>query len=451
MTSRDGEQVAERVPNMPRLRARGLLTGMLTAGLIGFGGGSALIPVIEREVVSKRHLLDEKTYLRHAVVANVTPGALPVKLAAQAGQVVSGAGLAVAAALTVAVPGVLGTMVILAGSQAIGPNAIDLITRASVGITCFIIVLLVGYISKVLGSARGIQLAVFVAITALSAVLNGSGPIVRVALGLVGRNDTQKLPHLGAVQVILIALGAIALYSLLTGHRAAGANPEPSPPAADLGRIWRGTAAFVGMVVGGLAILWALAGLAGLSLGGLLALSTVSSFGGGEAYIGVADGFFVRSGLIDTDEFFTQLVPITNALPGPILVKVAAGVGYLFGGSGISAWSGGIAAMLITVGSCSALALPLLGLYDSLQHHPLMVNIGRYMLPVICGLLLQVSASMLEVSESIAASHGISASPLLWVSVVTIAGLTVLHLRKLVPDLALLVACGAASVLVLGL
>jgi len=36
-----------------------------------------------------------------------------------------------------------------------------------------------------------------------------------------------------------------------------------------------------------------------------------------------------------------------------------------------------------------------------------MVNIGTYMLPVICGLLIQVSASMLEVSETVGEASGV--------------------------------------------
>lgn len=80
-----------------------------------------------------------------------------------------------------------------------------------------------------------------------------------------------------------------------------------------------------------------------------------------------------------------------------------------------------------------------------------MKNIGTFMLPVICGLLIQVSASMLEVSVAVGQSAGISASPLLWVSVVLIAALSVLHIRKLVPDMAMLVACALISLLVLGL
>lgn len=447
-TAQSGEGVSVR---SSRGRALGLLGGMLTAGLIGFGGGSALIPVIEKEVVTKRPLLDEHTYLRHTVVANVTPGALPVKLAAQAGQTVSGPGLAMAAAITVAIPGVIGTLGIIAASRAIGPAAIGVITHASVGITVFIIVLLVGYVWKVLSQSRGARLALVIVITLISAVLNGAGPAVRIALRLVGIHSEQKIPHLSAVQVILIALAAITAYSLITRRRSDGSVASTRPDFGSLKKTWLGAAAFAGLVVGGIAILGLVAGPPGLSLGGLLSLSTVTSFGGGEAYIGVADGFFVRSGLIGSDDFFTQLVPIANALPGPILVKVGSGVGYLFGGSGAPAWLCGLAAMLITVGTCSAVALPILGLYDSLQHHPLMKNIGTLMLPVICGLLIQVSASMLEVSVAVGQSAGISPSPLLWVSVVLIAALSVMHIRKLVPDMAMLFACALISLLVLGL
>ncbi len=58
------------------------LGSMLKLGTIGFGGGSAMIPVFERELVHNRALLDEDTFVRHTVIANVTPGGLPTKLAA---------------------------------------------------------------------------------------------------------------------------------------------------------------------------------------------------------------------------------------------------------------------------------------------------------------------------------------------------------------------------------
>jgi hypothetical protein len=80
-----------------------------------------------------------------------------------------------------------------------------------------------------------------------------------------------------------------------------------------------------------------------------------------------------------------------------------------------------------------------------------MVNIGRYIMPVICGLLIQVCASMLEVSAGVAESAGIAATPLTWVTLAVVAVLSYVHLKALVPDTVLLLACGAASLLVLGL
>ena len=56
-----------------------MLLSMLKIGAAGFGGGSALIPVIEDEVVKGQHLLSKKEYDEDVVSACVTPGALPVE------------------------------------------------------------------------------------------------------------------------------------------------------------------------------------------------------------------------------------------------------------------------------------------------------------------------------------------------------------------------------------
>ena len=39
-----------------------LLRGLFLVGLVGFGGGSALIPVVERELVDRRKLLSAEDY-----------------------------------------------------------------------------------------------------------------------------------------------------------------------------------------------------------------------------------------------------------------------------------------------------------------------------------------------------------------------------------------------------
>src|SRR5665647_3521740 len=81
------------------------LLSMLKVGVIGFGGGSALIPVMEKELVTPRGELSEKSFVQSTVIANITPGALPVKLAALSGIQLGGPVLATLSALLVALPG----------------------------------------------------------------------------------------------------------------------------------------------------------------------------------------------------------------------------------------------------------------------------------------------------------------------------------------------------------
>ena len=48
---------------------------MFKIGCIGFGGGTALVPVIESEVVYEKKLIDKEEYTKDVIVANITPGA----------------------------------------------------------------------------------------------------------------------------------------------------------------------------------------------------------------------------------------------------------------------------------------------------------------------------------------------------------------------------------------
>ena len=410
--------------------SRQLLSSMLTAGTIGFGGGSALIPVMERLTVH-RSLLSPETVTRHVVVANITPGAQPVKLAAAAGFHRGGTRLSLAAALLVALPGALATLILLVGLSALGDGGLALINYASVGITAFIMALLANYVIEVHREADGAW-PLYLAITLVTA-------------------GALRFLHLSAVQVIVAALVIITVIALLRSRA------EPRGPRvgvlASISTVRGATLAFVALTLVGAGLFVAVAGFKGLEFAGLLTLSTLTSFGGGAAYIGVADGFFVRSGLISEAVFYTQLVPVANALPGPILVKVGVGSSYLFGTAvgPVQGWLLGLAGMFITVGACCAVALPLLGLYQQLKDHPVVVGIGRYILPVICGLLVTVAVTMVEISTAVMVDAGAPRVPAVAVLLAAAALMTVLHVRRLVPDLVLLGAAGAASLAALAL
>ena len=81
------------------------LLSMVKVGCIGFGGGSALIPVIEDEIITRQQLDTKENYDQDVVVASITPGALPVELAASLGKRNFGSRGMLLAALSMALPG----------------------------------------------------------------------------------------------------------------------------------------------------------------------------------------------------------------------------------------------------------------------------------------------------------------------------------------------------------
>lgn len=89
-----------------------IFLSFMKIGIIGFGGGSALIPVVEKELVQDKKAMGEQDYLKHTVVANITPGALPVKLGATCGFQMKGVRGSLAGAYGVALPGVFSPLLL---------------------------------------------------------------------------------------------------------------------------------------------------------------------------------------------------------------------------------------------------------------------------------------------------------------------------------------------------
>lgn len=425
----------------------GLIASMLKIGAIGFGGGSALIPIMEKELVDQRRFLDAKAFTLHTVIANITPGALPVKLAALAGGRAHGAWASLLSALAVALPGTLAAVGLIAAFNLLGGGAIRYVEYAAVGIAAFIIVLLLHYVTKVLRSSRS-RTRPYVLIMVVSWLLTGANGLVILLGRLVGAELRPRLPALSAVGLIVVALVVIGIYSIFgrpAGDSASSQMGQPLPGIAD--KLWAvglfGLAAALALIIGIIA-----AGSPAARLLGLVSFSTVTSFGGGEAYVGVADGFFVASGLVAGEVFYGQLVPVANALPGPILIKIAAGIGYFFGLS-----HGGVAmgllfaacAYLIAIGSCCLVALLTVTAWTKVARSAFMINLGRYILPVICGLLMSTSVSMILANAQIGHEANISPTLVAWLSLLGVGALWAIHRRFRPPDLVLLLGAGALS------
>ena len=429
---------------------------MLKVGMIGFGGGSALIPVLEKELVSSRHALSEPVFIQDTVIANITPGALPVKIGALSGLQLGGPWLAFGSALAVAFPGAAAAVAILAFFSFLGEGAVRAIEYASLGIAAFILFLLGAYIMKVIDNG-GDRRRQYIVIAVLSFVLTGADRTRDLIAMVVNLDSLPELPQISALGLIAVALLAIAVLSLVELRKASRARPPLDHPSRLRTRVPRGIGTAICMPLAAAAVV-ALAvwlfdqGDRSGELMILLATSTVSSFGGGEAFVGVADGFFVTSGLVTSDAFYGQIVPVANALPGPILVKIAAGIGYTHGASLGGTWLGiaqASAAFLITIGASAAGALGVLAGYERASHSVFIQNVGHYILPVICGLLLSTSMSMLISNAEIGMGAGLPATAVIAASLALAATIWWLHDHWRVPDFILLGGAGALSLVAL--
>ncbi len=429
-----------------------MLLSMLKIGTIGFGGGSALIPVMEKELVRNRGFFGEPVFTLHTVVANITPGALPVKLAAFAGGRSRSALAGLLAAIAVALPGSVATVALVAAFNLLGSKAIRVVEFAAVGITAFIIVLLAHYITKVMRGG-GPRTGIYLLIMLVSWLATGGNGLVKLVGLLFAQEWSVPLPRLSAIGLIAVALVAIGFYSLLPRRTAlVQEDTKIAVPLPTIGPKILAIVLHLAMCVAALASALVLAGPVGGELMGLVAFSTVTSFGGGEAYVGVADGFFVASGLVPSALFYGQIVPVANALPGPILVKVASGIGYAFGfelgGPGLG-FLFATCSFAMAIGACCAVAIAVIAAWTKVARSAFMVNLGRYILPVICGLLLTTSVSMLLANAEIAMRGGVSPSPVAWASLVAVGAMWWAQHRFRLHDLVLLAGAGVTSLAVL--
>lgn len=99
-----------------------LLTTFLKIGVFTFGGGYAMIPLIQREVVEQHHWLTQDDLLDIIAIAESTPGPIAINAATFVGVRVAGMGGACAATLGVVLPSfliILGLSFVLKEFQAI--------------------------------------------------------------------------------------------------------------------------------------------------------------------------------------------------------------------------------------------------------------------------------------------------------------------------------------------
>ncbi len=451
----------------------GMLLALLKIGIIGFGGGSALIPVIEKEVVEERKLITPEEYNKDVVVACITPGALPMEISTGLGKRAYGIGGMILSALMLAFPGALLTVALLTILSKVSNTVLTQIEILSIGISAFIICLLTEYARKTLAEARKESKGRWkrAVVILFGVFILSGGKSVYKLLGI----DADPLFCLSTLQVLGIAFFGILYTSckftkknlLISGSLIAAYIFTISQSWFDLTILeWVVKGIMTVLSIYGLChslkkstdhlklspvpmikevVAWTLFmvilsipavilnGDTLLYLGKGL-LSSILSFGGGDAYLTVADGMFVADGMIPSDDFYGHLVPLVNLLPGSILCKTLSGVGYILGyeaGGITEGWLVAMAGFSASVMASGTVFCVVYYIYECFENLDVFRLLGRWIRPIIGGLLLNVMCSLF--AQNIRTGQGIGCGTLATIGItllIYVANLLLLYVKK---------------------
>lgn len=419
---------------------RRLYSSIFKIGWIGFGGGNALVPIIEKEVVEEQKMISKAEYDKEVVVASITPGALPLEIAVGIGKRCFGHKGMLLSALLISLPGAIMTLLLLSALNSVNSFLLEQIGFLSIGITAFISCMLTGYIIKTLQEAKEVskRRGIFTLIIVLGVFVLTMGKNVYYLL----RIDGTPLLSLSTIQVLALAffvlfytkcsfnlknivvsgiigllyLGCVGKSEMITSN-IVETVVKIVMVLLSLKGFWESlhnqkNAQKVSMkIVGKEELIWMLLVLVCIfpalwvtkdsiffMLKGIF--SSLISFGGGDAYLIVADGLFVNDGMLTDEMFYGKLVPIVNILPGSILCKTLTGIGYLIGYQiNQSHFQGVLVAILGYASSIAASGgVFCLGYYIFQRYKKLDIFhlLRRLIKPIISGLLITVMLSLVR-------------------------------------------------------
>lgn len=167
-----------------------LFFSFLKIGAFTFGGGWAMISIIEREIVDKHHWIEHEEFLDLLALAQSLPGILAVNIASAVGDKLRGRSGAVVAALGTILPSFI---IILAIAIFLTPDLIKnnrVVSAIFMGIRPAVVALI---IAPVISSAKAAKLTLKTVwiplVVALMISLNIgwiSSPILYVVIGAIG-------------------------------------------------------------------------------------------------------------------------------------------------------------------------------------------------------------------------------------------------------------------------
>ncbi len=450
-----------------------LIFSMLKVGLIGYGGGNALIPILEQTVVDEGKMVSEEEYEEDVVVASITPGALPVEIAAGVGRRYVGSTGLLLGGMAMALPGVVLTIFLISVIATLEAAVLLHIRYIAVGVTAFICCLLTEYmVSSFTQYKKSISLKWGISVTMVVVVLTcgrnlygilgiSSEPVFSLAAFHIFLMAFFMLFYMGGSRSVLrLCIGNVIclLYTFCVSNAGIISNNEVLYSVISLMLIlglygfivaekekaeldseqifktlveisWIGLFAAVFIILA----IFITPEAALYTANGLL--SSLISFGGGDAYLTVADGLFVQTNLITESFFYHYLVPLVNVLPGSILCKTLSGIGYFLGVSVHGkVWEGILMAFtgffVSLLASCGV--FDLVGcFYGSLRKLYVMKGIRKWIRPIVSGLMVTVMLSLIRQNMNLGSEELLGSGPLILMFFIYMMDLVMVYKLKM--------------------
>ena len=169
---------------------RELFTTFAKIGAFTFGGGWAMISIMQREIVDKHQWLDKDEFLDRLAVAQAMPGILAVNISVAVGDKICGRRGSVCAALGTIMPSFL---IILAIAIFLTPDMIKnnpVVSKIFMGIRPAVVALIIAPVITTAKSAKINWRTAWIPICSALLIWSGipwiSNPILYVILGAVG-------------------------------------------------------------------------------------------------------------------------------------------------------------------------------------------------------------------------------------------------------------------------
>jgi len=474
-----------------------VLLSFLKVGIIGFGGGTALVPVIENELVEKKKWIDAKSFDQAVAVGSISPASIPVALCS-----IWDMKYSMLSAYAYALPGPLIYLILLTSFSMIGAAGMQYIGYASVGLISFVLFILYRFVRKnytkcmrsveskapyliaivfsFLFTCEGAFKRLFISLLGLSAnkwpsfvysinminlmfitffiicfVGRSKSKIKLAAAVLVAGLYALSLGNFTAINswslyigigMVILAITSICYDVLL--YRKKSRHGERLKIKLET-KPFKNLALFAILSVALISAVFFISKDADVwGFSGKVVTSSLTAFGGGEAYYAISESVSVDSGITPRDFYDTQIVGVAGAMPGPVLISLATGIGYGYGeslgGTGFG-WMFGLLGFALSVAATALGALTLFVFFEAMKNNARVQLIFKYIIPVICGMLISTAISLMSQASLVLAREGVLPILSLGIVISIFSSMRFLNIKYRVKDVALLLIGGIGT------